>query len=228
MNNKVTIYHTYKMAFTIPFDIKESNYIYNEIYFDLIIMDCLKTIVEEFTKNNLLSKKVKDNIKNYLLQARYYKDDKRKERIDIVNDILSSLNTQEKDNSITFYAAQLYLRRNSKRYLFSANTDEIKSEINNVHESIINDYLVLATHMNTILDEQFYENIFIEFVKSDIYYESLNVILDEMPQLFCDSIFYQRVMNVLSYKKFFNHQNNDKLEKRINKIIKKISKFEQV
>ena len=116
MSEEIAIYCTYKMALSIPFDIKESDFEYNNIYFNLIVMDYLKLIVETFTKEGLISKKVEDNIKNYLLQARDYHDKNRLERIDIVNDILSSLNSQENDNSLGLYISELMNRRNTKKW----------------------------------------------------------------------------------------------------------------
>lgn len=221
MSEDIATYYVYKMAFSIPFDIKESNYEYNEIYFKLNVMDYLKEIVKELSKENLFSKKVKDNIKNYLLQARDYKDKDRKERIDIINDILSYLNTQEKDNSLDFYASQLYLRRNSKRYLF-ARIDDIIREIDNVHNSLVCDYLILGTHLESMSEEIFKKHFFQKFIESKVYIESINSLLDEMPQLFNNSTFYKRVMDVLEMKKFFQ-DNNDKLYKQVNKKIKQIN-----
>ena len=223
MNEQLATYYTYKMALSIPFDMKESDFEYNNIYFNLLVMDYLKLIVETFTKENLISKKVEDNIKNYLLQARDYQDKNRKERIDIINDILSSLNSQENDNSLGLYIYELMKRRNSKKYLFKP-ISEIKSEIDKVHQSIVNDYLVLFTHSESMSDEVFNQSFLDKFVKSELYFESLNVILNEMPQVFTNSIFYERVMDVLSTKKFFEKKNNKLIEK-IDKKIKQINRM---
>lgn len=227
MSEEVATYYAYKMALSIPFDMKEVDFKYEDHYFDLTIMEYLKDIISEFTKKDLFSKKVKDNIKNYLLKARDFKDDKRKERIDIINDILSLLNNQQKDYSIGFYSLQLCLRRNSKKYLFTKN-EEIISEIENVHGSIVNDYLVLGTHFETMSEENFKKYFLDKFIMSGFYVESINVLLDEMPQLFNNSTFYNRVMDILEMKKFFENDKQDKLSKKVDKKIKRIKRNMQV
>lgn len=224
MTNRESIYYICKMSFSIIFDIKESNYEYDKIYFDLVVMDYLKTVIEELTKKNLLSKKVQDNIKCYLLKARDYKDEDRKDRIDIINDVLSLLNSQEKDNSLVFYVTELYKRTNDKNYIYRASRKEIIEKIDRVHESIVSDYLILTTHNNTTSEEEFNNNFLEKFVSSDVYMESLNVLLNEMPQLFNNKVFYNRVMDVLEMKKFFAQEKSTKLEKEVNKKIKQIGK----
>ncbi len=224
MTNRESIYYICKMAFSIIFDIKDNNYEYGDLYFDLVVMDYLKTVIEELTKNNFLSKKVKDNIKTYLLKARDYKDEDRKERIDIINDILTLLNGQEKDNSLVFYVSELYKRTNDKKIIYRATKEQIREKIDRIHESIVNDYLILTTHNITTTEEEFKNNFLDKFVCSDVYVESINVLLSEIPQIFNDKVFYERVMNVLEMKKFFTKEKSTKLEKEVNKKIKQVVK----
>lgn len=228
MTEEIAQYYTYKMALSIPFDIKESNFKYKEIYFDITVMEYLREIIDAFTKENLISKQVENNIKNYLLEARDYKDKNRKERIDIINDIIGMLNMQKYDHSLVFYAEQLCIRRNTKRYLTKPNIEEIYSQINKVHESIKCDYLIIGTHLDTVSDELFHKHFFEKFVNSDVYFESINMLLDQMPQLFNNSTFYNRIMTVLETKKFFGSIESDFYIKQVNKTIKKFNKFKQV
>lgn len=228
MNSKIAWYYTVKLVYSIIFEIKSAGYKYKDYCFELIVLNILKETVQELTRENYLSDAIKNNIKNFLIQARDYQDKNRKERVKIINDIISLLNTQKYDNSLQFYAAALYIRRNSLRYLFFASSAEIKSKIEQVHNSIATDYYIMATHFDTIPDEQFYEQFLMDFVKLDVYYESINTILREMPSVFTDTVFYNRVMNVLSFKDFFEKENNSKLTKKINKKVKKFNKSKQV
>jgi len=226
MTEEIAQYYTYKMALSIPFNMKRNEY--NEIYFNITVMEYLRDIIREFTKENLISKEVENNIKNYLLKAREYKDIYRKERIDIINDIIGMLNMQKEDYSLAFYIEQLCTRRNTKWYLTKASLQEIKSQIDKVHESIECDYLITGTHFDTMSDELFHKHFFENFVNSNVYFDSINMLLHQMPQLFKDPTFYNRVMTVLEAKKFFGETSSDKYIKQINKTLKKINKFKQV
>ena len=89
MNEQLATYYTYKMALSIPFDMKESDFEYNSIYFNLMVMDYLKLIVETFTKENLISKKVEDNIKSIFENSELVKVfETTKEGLDQRNDLL--------------------------------------------------------------------------------------------------------------------------------------------
>lgn len=224
MTDRESIYYICKMAFSIAFDIKAADYEYDLIYYDLVIMDYFKEVVKELTKNNYLSKKVKDNIKCYLLKARDYKDEDRKDRIDIINDILSLLNSQEKDNSLVFYVTELYKRTKDKKYIYLSSKSDIINEVDRIHESIVCDYLILTTHNVSTSEEDFHNNFLEKFVCSKVYIESINTLLNEMPQLFNNKIFYKRVMDVLEMKQFFAQEKPTKLEKEVNKKIKQIVK----
>jgi len=222
MSKEFYIYYTYKMALSIMFDIKEKDFKYNEIYFDLNVMGYIQNIVEDLAENNFLNKKVKDNIKNYLQQARDCKDNVRSKRIKIINDTIGYLNSQEKDCSLAFYTYELIRRRNSNRYLFWP-TKDIKAQINKIHDSIITDYLIINTHLDNVLDETFKKHFLDKFVQSETYYESLNAILNEMPLIFTIPTFYNRVIDVIEMKNFFD-KNNTKISK---KIMKRITKFQK-
>lgn len=224
MTDRESIYYLCKMAFSIAFDIKDKAYEYDNIYFDLVVMDYFKQLTKELTKNNFLSKKVKDNIKNYLMKARDYKDEYRTERIHIINDILSLLNGQEKDHSLVFYISELYKRTNDKKYIYSASRSEIMNEIDRVHEGIVCDYLILTTHNSKTSEEDFQNNFLEKFICSSVYIESVNTLLNEMPQLFSNKVFYKRVMDVIEMKKFFDKHKPTKIEKELNKKMKQLGK----
>lgn len=188
-------------------------------------MYSLKNIVEYHTKNNDFSEPVKDNIRNFLYQAREYQDEHRKERIDIINEIIGLINTQEKDESLIYYRLQLYDRSNQFKYLFKATKAEIIKEIDNVHDSICFDLFVLVSHSTDVSEEEFIKEYLPVLKSTDLYYESLNMILKENPIVFKDQLFYNRMMCVLEYNNLMHDElveYNERLVKKINKKTKKI------
>ena len=218
-------YKMRKLVYNIIFNFYEKNYNDEPELFDLIIIESLKNIVEYNTKENNLSESVKDNIRSFLLQAREYEDEHRKERINIINEIIGLLNTQEKDDSLIFYRMQLYDRTKDFKFLFQAPKSEIIKEIDNVHDSICYDLFVLVSHSTDVSDEEFIKEYLPELKASDLYYESLNIILRENPIVFKDQLFYNRMMCVFEYKNITYQElvkYNEKLVKKIERKIKRI------
>lgn len=221
-------YKLRKLIYHIMFDFFEDNYLEDPKSFDLMIMKSLRNVVEYNTQENNLSESVKDNIRKFLLQAREYKDEYRKERINIINEIIGLLNTQEKDDSLIFYRMQLYDRTKVFRYLFQASKEEIIKEIDNVHDSICYDLFVLVSHSTDVSDEEFVKEYLPELKASDLYYESLNMILRENPIVFKDQLFYNRMMCVLEYNNIIHQELINYNEKLIKKIDKKIKRIKQM
>ena len=101
----------------------------------------------------------------------------------------------------------------------------IISQINNIHDSICNDLFVLVSHSSNVSDEEFIKEYLTELKDSDLYYESLNVILKENPLVFKDQLFYNRMICVLEYNNLIYEdlvEYNQKLVKKIDKKVKKI------
>jgi len=221
-------YKTRKLVYNLIFNFHEDNHLEDPEIFDLIIMESLKNVVEDNTRENNFSESVKDNIKKFLMQAREYKDNHRKERINIINEIIGLLNTQEKDDSLIFYRMQLYDRTKIFGYLFQAPKEEIIKEIDNVHDSICYDLAVLVSHSTDVSDEEFAKEYLPELKASDLYYESLNMILRENPIVFKDQLFYNRMMCVLEYNNIIHQELINYNEKLIKKIDKKIKRIKQM
>ncbi|MBE6139076.1 MAG: hypothetical protein E7174_01025 [Firmicutes bacterium] len=224
MSESINEYKTRKLIYQIMFDFYD-DYEENTSIFDLIIIESLKNIVEFHSRNNDLSKDVINNINKFLMQAREYKDEKRKDRIELVNDIIRIMNNQEKDRSLIFYRIQLYDRTNNFKYLFKAKDAEIIDEISNVHDSICNDFFVLVSHTDDVDDITFVNEFLPDLKECELYYQSLNMMLKENPIVFRDQTFYNRMICVLQSNSLLNKDtvdNNEKLVKKINKKIKKL------
>lgn len=222
MNDDINIYVTRKLIDSIMFDFYDNNYKEDPCMFDLIILECLKSVVEARVKDGDLSKAVIDNINNYLQQARDYQDEKIIERIKLINEIIIMMNSQKYDDLLIFYRMQLIYRRRDFYYAIKCTKDEIKSEMDNVHESICYDLVVLESHSENVSDEEFANEYLPDLVNNQFYYESLNIMLKENPKVFRNKIFYDRMMSVLSLNEQLN--NNDELTKINKKLVKQVKR----
>lgn len=221
MNDEMNIYKTRKLIYSIIFNFYENDYSEDIGSFDLVIVESLKNIVASLVKQNCLSEKVKENIGNYLIQAREYQDENRSKRIEFINDIVGIMNLQKSDDSIIFYRLELFKRRKDLKYLFKYPDTIIKSQICNIHDSICNDLYVLISHTEDASKEEFEKEFLPYFVNTDLYYESINAILAECPIIFKDKTFYDRMMTVLDINREI--YNNDRKIVKINKqLVKKI------
>ena len=221
----INIYKTRKLIYQIMFDFYEKNYSEDSGMFDLNILKSLEAIVEYHTSQNDLSASVMDNISNFLMAARDYQDENRNERIEIINNIVRLMNSQEKDQSLIFYRMQLHTRTKDFKYLFKASDSEIIKEIDNIHDSICHDLFVLVSHSTDVSDMDFINEYLPELKDSDLYYESINTILKENPIVFKDQLFYNRMICVLEFNNLMYQdlvEFNEKLVKRIDKKVKKI------
>lgn len=219
-------YKTRKLVYQIMFDFYNKDYEEDIMMFDLNILKSLEVIVEYHTSQNDLSKSVMDNISSFLMAAREYQDEHRNERIEVINNIIRLMNSQEKDQSLIFYRMQLHTRTKEFKYLFKASDAEIKKEIDNVHDSICHDLFVLVSHSTDVSDEEFVKEYLPELKDSELYYESLNVILKENPLVFKDQLFYNRMICVLEYNNLMYNDLVEYNEKLVNRIDKKIRKIQ--
>lgn len=222
MNEDMSIYVTRKLIYSIMFDFYDNDYKDNPCMFDLVILESLKNLVEAHVQNGDLSKSVIANINNYLQQARYYDDDKRIERINIINEIIILMNNQKHDDLLMFYRMQLMFRRKDFYYAIKCPNQSIKAEMNDVHESICYDLVVLDSHSESVSDEEFTSTYLPDLVNNQYYYESLNMILRENPKVFRNKVFYDRMMCILNLNKELN--NNEKLVKVNKKLIKQVNR----
>ena len=199
MNEDIGLYRTRKLINNIIFNFYENDYEEDPECFDLLIVESLKNIVEYYANNNFLSEAVKNNIYNYLTQAREYEDDNKKQRLELINDIIGIVNSQKKDESIIFYKIELYKRRKRIGDLLELDDKKIEKEIENVHDSICHDLWVITSHTDDATSEEVFQSEYLPYFKdSNFYYESLNAMLDENPIVFQNQTFYNRMMQVIN------------------------------
>lgn len=212
-------YKTRKMLYEIMFNFEKIDYSKDPDIFDLTIIESLRNLVKYHTSNGHLKDSVKDNINEFLSQARYHFDDNRVERIKLINEMITLINSQIDDEHLMFYRFQLYYRTKQSRYLLKASREEIEKEIPHVHDSICHDLYLVSSHSDEFTDEEFIKEALPYLQDSNLYYESLNMILKENPIVFKDLTFYNRMMCVLNI-------NNDiyKAEKEMIKYNKKLVK----
>ena len=225
MKDKYIGYRTIKVGLYIMFNETNNDYSEKQYWFRPCIIECLREAVRTFVEKNLLSEDTKNNIYNYLYQAREVYDEKREERIKLVNEIIKIMNQSTIDNSISYYKYELYKRQDNKKCL-SYSEEKVESEISNIKKSICNDLLVFAAQNEfDTTDEEFEEYELQNLIDDSLYYNSLNAFLHEKPQLFTDSTFYNRTVSVLKLnEEKYNNHNVKKLNKRFIKDIKKRTK----
>ena len=221
-------YKTRKMLYEIIFNFEKIDYMEDPDIFDLTIIESLRNIVEYHTSNGHLINSVKNNINEFLSQARYHFDNDRVERIKIINEIITLINGQIDDEHLMFYRFQLYYRTKDSAYLLKAPREEIIKQIPHIHDSICHDLYLICSHSGEFSDEDFIKEALPYLQDSNLYYESLNMILRENPIIFKDLTFYNRMMLILNTNnKIYSDEKemikyNKKLVKSINKKIKKI------
>lgn len=218
-------YRLRKLVYEIMFNFYIDDYDEETYVYDLVFMESLRNVVRGHCEKNDLSKDVINNINKFLSYAREYKDENREKRIELINEIIVLMNRQEKDESLIFYRFQLYERTKKFEYLLKKSDREIIEEIPNVHQSICHDLFVLVTHSDDVDDMDFVKEYLHDLKDSDLYYESLNMMLKENPLVFKDKLFYNRMICVLEYNSLICEdlvKYNAKLVKKIDKKIKKI------
>ena len=129
MNDELLSCQTGVLINAIIFDLLDTEYSDKGMVFDLSFMTSFLNVVKYHVENGNFSEVIKDNIRKYLFQARAYEDADRDKRIDIVNEIIVTLNSQKEDNSLGFYRYELYKRRRNFRYAISLDEDALKKEI---------------------------------------------------------------------------------------------------
>lgn len=226
MYEDLVTYRMRKVIETIIFNFYENDYEDKED-FDLLTVESLRNVVEYLASQNYLSESVKDNINNYLMRARYFEDENRSKRIELINETIGFMNSQKGDDSLIFYRLQLFDRRKELKYLFNSTNEEIKEEIENVHDSICHDLYVLIGQSFLTSDKEFEEEYLSLFAESNYYYESLNMFLKENPTVFKDELFYSRMMQVINLNNEL-YNSDKKILKMNKKLLKKIDKAKQI
>lgn len=222
MYNDLNEYIKTKLIYTIIFANSNIDYKNQPELFNISIVKSLKNVIKSLTKEKYLSKKVKENIYKYVMEAREFNDEHKEERYNELNEIVKLVNGQKEDLSYIFYTYELYKRINDKKYLSKCIENLDADQIKNIHESIFGDLLVLTSHSNDISDDEFINEYLPNLTNSYLYYESINAILHENPSVFKDLTFYNRMICVFNVNnEIYKNTNIQKEHKKIVKSVKK-------
>lgn len=223
MNEDLNSYKTIKLVHNIMFNFCENDYSEDPSIFNLLIIESFKNIVHEHLLLGNLSNDVKNNIYNFLRQAREYKDENSNKRYELVNEIIMLLNSNYEDKSEVFYRMELYKRTRDFKYVTKYTKEQINENIEYVHDSICNDFYILVSHLEETTDEEFEEIYLPCFTDTETYYDSLNAILLENPKVFKNKLFYSRMLKILNANTKIH--NDDKVMKKYNsKMLRKINR----
>jgi len=217
-------YYVDKYLLSIIFDIDKKYYLRTPKVFTLNVLIRLKLLVQQYTENCYFSNEVKNNLYSILQDIREIKEcDNYKEKVEIINEIITLLNRQKEDKSMIFYRYNMFERTYDLRYLFKYSNIQMRSITDYIHQLIQNDFTIIKTHLEET-EENFDKFYVSEMGNLECYYENINFILLECPYLFENEIFYNRVMKIL----ILNNNNNDfnklknknkkKKKKQMNKI----------
>lgn len=227
MYNKLIIekYIYEKLLKSILFDVDHDkfNYEENRWIFETRKLEDIKAIIERIS--DCFNAELKNSIYDYLAEARNIKSKDYEHRVKLINEMIIELNTSY-DTSQLFYRNELSKRRNSKKFLYFYSNDIINKLIPLVNESIVFDSIVLASHSDNISNRAFNCQWLPGLTKSLFYYESINAILEECPELFKNQTFYNRFVSVLNENNKLSNNGsymfNKKLVKQVNKKIRKV------
>lgn len=191
-------YQLEKLMYTIIFD-NSADYTNSDWIGHEHILNSLKIVLEYLTSINALDYDSKNNVYSFLMSARKIENSNK----NLINEIVKILNNQVKDESICFYRAELYKRRRDYRYLLKYTDDEIIEEKINLYDSICHDITVLMANTDDTDDKTFNSQYLPIFANNYFFFESINAILKEYPELFNNKTFYNRTVLVLNetYKK---------------------------
>ena len=187
---------------------------------DINFVICFKDVIDRLVSRNYLSTNLKNNIYKILLDLREIKDDNREKRIQIINDIIGTVNSQDFDDSLTYYRIQLYYRKKDKSFLKKYSDNEIEEYIDYVNESIANDFLVMCLLVETNL-EDFKNDCMDELVNNLYFYESVDSILRECPDIFNDKVVLDKIDLVFQHNSKFDrcfNKENKKIKRKMKKI----------
>lgn len=184
---------------------------------DIPFLDCVLRYIEINAEN--FSYDLKQEILKKLSDLRFINDEDRIERIEIINEIIRTLNVAEEDEEHCFYIFQLYNRFNDEIFL--------KSEVTNNNVELVNllillDYIILGSHTDLMPDDEFYDKYINEFVFNPFYYSNISIIIEEYPDILKDITFVKRFKLIHKINKQHNFIFGENEQIHMEKILKKI------
>ena len=158
--------------------------------------------IDVYSKNNLLSDRMKNNVFNYLKELKDDDTTINGANYDIINKIILKINGQEFDNSIDYYRCEMYIRTGARIYINNKKLKdkEILEEEQNLFESIAFDQRVLYACSTEVSDFVFENAYLLQFSLDENFYNTLNCILNEYPAKFLDDLFCSRCLQILNHQ----------------------------
>ena len=203
-----------KFIYLIIFGGIEGEYKDQEWITSINILQSIKVVVEELVRHCYLSLDTKERIYNILSISRSIKSDNYEERLELINNIIKTVNSQRRDNSEIFYNFEMMKRYGDVYEL----TKEVEEEI---EQSIAYDFIFLYLHNTDPDDFSNYINDFSEFPQQ--YTLSMNAILIENPYLLKDKNIVANMhttLNLISKHKGFRKAK--KADRKLTMLVKKL------
>lgn len=208
-------YYCFKLIQSIIYNIDKDDKSDLDCYFQNVsFLEDFKATILAAYKNNSIDEDVKFSLFNKMMYIRDINDENRDKRINIINEIIYTLNSFSQNRTSNFYFTE-YWKRNYGRYNLKKIIVEIEQLKNLILESICYDIQVLYTHSNKVSDNEFLDLVPL-FKEDDIYFLSISAMFYEMPELFKDELFYKRFKLICS---------NYQMDKDDKKLVKKIDKY---
>ncbi len=172
-------------------------------YKSISLLEMFNEIVGAYTKEHSLPFSIENNVTSFVNISRFSKPEEdrqdKAERFQICNQIISSINESRGKKEYPFYPTlinHLYhgiISRTWNHFLY-ANNPEAMKKLFDSYLSI--EYYVLYSHAEIVNDQEFMA-FGCSFLLNGAYLESIEFLLDEIPELENDSIFIQRVRKIL-------------------------------
>ncbi len=175
-------------------------------------------------QENYVSPVMKMNVLKYLNNVRFG-DDVDADKIHLINTIIRLININDGNNYLEYYRQEMFKRTGNRDYLICPFNSYIKENEEMLMLSMQFDYLVLISHSSMINDDDFYDNYFSVMISDLRYFETINCILEEFPEMFLDSTFNERYNVIINT--FLQAQNNKRgyssMKKFYNKVERKVN-----
>ena len=223
MKKDIEQYEAIKLVYSLLFQNNINDYKSQEWITDINFLYYLNIAVYTLSDFNFLSDNIKDKIYKILSDSREIITENYDKRVEVINNIIITTNSQIKDNSQDFYKLELSKRFDNYKYMKPKY--DISNAIPIIDELISYDYIVLYTHNEEhVTIEDFINDNLNDFSQASTYYlSSINAIISECPELFNNPVFKFRVELVLkTIRELYNTKEVKKSTKALIKKIKKI------
>lgn len=194
-------------------DIKEFVYL-NPVLSCYDFLQNFSDFIDVYINSDYMGSSFKENILNYLNIVRFNTDPNvskldsvsQEEKISFINKIIRKVNIQNGNKYIDYCRCELY-KRTANDYYLNCPAYLIEKLENKLFDSIKYDHFVLISHLNIVNEEEFYSDFLLDLSNDIRYFETINCILNEYPQLFLNNLFIDRYNKVVS-----NSLNKDNLD----------------